>query len=125
MDVPVDDVLLVPGTLCTAGLAHIVSEQVMATHAKSKMAANLYLLRFGFIDFSLGFGFLVSTSVRCLLFGSRTNVFLLCKAETAVKTRQVFLSRCSRPGSNSFSAFEARPQLRVHGRRRSPGPGRD
>jgi hypothetical protein len=34
-----------------------VSEQVMATHAKSKMAADL--LRLGFIDFSLGFWFYV------------------------------------------------------------------
>ena len=63
----------------------------MATHAKSKAAANL--LRLGFIDFSLGFGFLVSTSVRRLIFGSRTNVFLLGKAEMAVETRQVFVSR--------------------------------
>jgi hypothetical protein len=60
----------------------------MAIHTKSKIAANL--LRLGFIDFSLGFGFLVSTSVRPLLFGSRTDVFLLGKAETAVETRQVF-----------------------------------
>jgi hypothetical protein len=47
--------------------------------------------------------------VRRLLFGSRTNVFLSDKAETAVETRQVFLSRCSRPGRNSFSAPQARP----------------
>src|SRR4030095_15132644 len=32
-----------------------------------------------------------------------------------------FLSRCSRPGRNSFSASQARPQLRVRGRRRSLG----
>jgi len=38
----------------------------------------------------LGFGFLVSTSVRPLLFGSRTNVFLSAKAETAAETRHVF-----------------------------------
>jgi len=68
----------------------MVSEQMMAAHAKSKMAANL--LRLGFIDFSLGFGFLVSTSVRRLLFGSRTNVFLLGKAKIAVKTRQFFVA---------------------------------
>ena len=66
----------------------MVSEQMMAAHAKSKMAANL--LRLGFIDF-----FLV-LAVQCLhlrrsVFGSRTNVFLSDKAEIAVKTRQVFL----------------------------------
>jgi hypothetical protein len=66
MDVPVDDVLLVPGTLCTAGLAHMVSEQVMATDAKSKARANF--LRLGFIDFSLGFGLSVFTWVRRLSF---------------------------------------------------------
>jgi len=33
---------------------------------------------------------LVSTSVRRLLFRSRTNVFLSGKAETTAKTRQVF-----------------------------------
>jgi hypothetical protein len=40
---------------CPGVVAHIVSEQVMAAHAKSKAAANL--LRLGFIDFSLGLGF--------------------------------------------------------------------
>jgi hypothetical protein len=71
----------------------MVSEQMMATHAKSKMAANL--LRLGFIDF---FG----SRVQCLhlrrsVFGSRTNVFLSDKAETAVKTRQVFSSPYEEP----------------------------
>jgi hypothetical protein len=67
----------------------------MATHAKSKMAANL--LRLGFIDF---FG----SRVQCLhlrrsVFGSRTNVFLSDKAETAVKTRQVFVDALRRSGA--------------------------
>jgi hypothetical protein len=71
----------------------MVSEQMMATHAKSKIAANL--LRLGFIDFFLVLGF------PCLhllgtLFGGRTNVFLLGKAETAAKTRQVLISRIVR-----------------------------
>jgi len=35
---------------------------------------------------------LVSTSVRHLLFGSRTNVFLSGKAETTAKTRQVLFA---------------------------------
>ena len=65
----------------------MVSEQMMAADAKSKMAANL--LRLGFID-------VFFSQVQCLhlrrsVFGSRTNVFLLGKAETAVQTRQVFV----------------------------------
>jgi hypothetical protein len=60
----------------------------MATHAKSKMAANL--LRLGFIDFFSGLGFWFLRPWGRLVFGSRTNVFLLGKAETAVETRQVF-----------------------------------
>ena len=60
----------------------------MTADAKSKTAVNL--LKLGFIDLSLGFEFLVSMSVRRLLFGSRTNLFLLCKAETAARTRQLF-----------------------------------
>src|SRR5215831_6043700 len=74
----------------------MVSEQVMATDAKSKAAANL--LRFRFIDV-FGFEFLFSTSERRLLFGSRINVFLLGKAETAVKTRQVFVDALRRAGA--------------------------
>ena len=63
----------------------MVSEQIMAAHAKSKMAG--YLLRLGFIDFVFGF------RVQCLhlrrsVFGSRTNVFLSAKAETGAETRQ-------------------------------------
>jgi hypothetical protein len=79
---------------CPGVVAHIVREQVMATHVKSKMAANL--LRLGFIDFSLGLEFSVFTSARCLIFGSRTNVFLSGKAESAVKTRQVFVDALRR-----------------------------
>jgi len=74
---------------CPGVVAHIVSEQVMAKHTKSKMAANL--LRLGFIDFPWVwvFGFYIrAASIFC----SRTNVFLLCKAETAAKTRQVFVA---------------------------------
>ena len=55
----------------------MVSEQMMAADAKSKMAANL--LRLGFIDF---FG----SWVQCLH----------GEAETAAKTRQVFISRTVR-----------------------------
>ena len=65
----------------------MVSEQMMAADAKSKMAANL--LRLGFIDF-FGSWFSVYICVG-ILFGRRTNVFLLGKAETAVKSRQVFV----------------------------------
>jgi len=74
----------------------MVSEQVMTADAKSKAAANL--LRFRFIDV-FGFEFLFSTSGRCLLFGSRINVFLLGKAETAVQTRQVFVDALRRAGA--------------------------
>src|SRR5215475_4492681 len=38
---------------CPGVVAHMVSEQVMAAHAKSKAAANL--LRLGFMNFSFGF----------------------------------------------------------------------
>ena len=73
----------------------MVSEQMMAAHAKSKMAANL--LRLGFIDF---FGFRVQClHLRRSVFGSRTNVFLLGKAETAAKTRQVFVDALPRAGA--------------------------
>jgi hypothetical protein len=68
-----DDPLVVPGTLCTAGLAHIVSEQVMATHAKSKMAANL--LRLGFIDFALGLEFSVFRFARRLMLAAAQMCF--------------------------------------------------
>jgi hypothetical protein len=68
----------------------------MATHAKSKMAANL--LRLGFIDFFLVLGFSVYICVGTL-FGGRTNVFLLGKAETAAKTRQVFVDALPRAGA--------------------------
>jgi len=69
----------------------------MATHAKSKAAANL--LRLAFIDFSFWFfGFSVYICVGTL-FGGRTNVFLLGKAETAVKTRQVFVDALRRAGA--------------------------
>ena len=67
----------------------MVSEQMMATDAKSKMAANL--LRLGFIDVFLVLGFSVYICVGTL-FGGRTNVFLLGKAEIAAKTRQVFVA---------------------------------
>ena len=64
-DVPGVDVLLMPAALCTGGLAHIVREQLMATDAKSKVAANF--LRFRFIDvFHLvpGFPFRGSVCLR-------------------------------------------------------------
>jgi hypothetical protein len=55
--VPLAGVLLTVSSFpCTRGLAHIVREQLMATDAKSKVAANF--LTFGFIDvFLLIFGF--------------------------------------------------------------------
>jgi len=72
----------------------MVSEQIIAAHAKSKMAANL--LRLGFI-------FFLGSRVQCLhlrrsVFGGRTHVFLSDKAETAVKTRQVFVDGFGRAG---------------------------
>jgi hypothetical protein len=87
-DAPVVDVLLMPAALCAGGLAHIVREQVMATDAKSKAAANF--LKFRFIDvFLLVLVFqLLHSGQR--LFGSRTSVFLSGKAEIAVKTCHVF-----------------------------------
>ena len=69
----------------------MVSEHMMATHAKSKMAANL--LRLGFIDF---FG----SWVQCLH----------GEAETAAKTRQVFVDALPRavafPGASSRKVNE-------------------
>ena len=88
---------------CPGVVAHIVSEQVMAAHAKSKVAANL--LRLGFIDFSFGFwvfGFYIRAAS---LFGSRTNVFLLGKAETAAKTRQVFSRAAADQGAIPSALF--------------------
>ena len=74
----------------------MVSEQMMAADAKSKMAANL--LRLGFIEFFWFSGFSVYICVGTL-FGGRTNVFLLGKAETAVQTRQVFVDALRRAGA--------------------------
>ena len=89
-DVPFTGALLTASPFpCTRGLAHIVREQLMAKDAKSKATANF--LRFRFIDFFLWFLILALLHPsRAFLFGSCTNVFLLVKAETAVKTRQVF-----------------------------------
>jgi len=42
--------------------------------------------------FSFDFGFYIVTSEPRLLFGTRTNVLLSEKAETAFETRQVFSS---------------------------------
>ena len=85
----------------------MVSEQMMATHAKSKMAANL--LRLGFIDFLFG-SWVQCLHLRRSVFGSRTNVFLLGKAETAAKTRQVFVDALPRavafPGASSRKVNE-------------------
>jgi hypothetical protein len=55
--VPVTGALLTASPFpCTRGLAHIVREQLIATDAKSKVAANF--LTFRFIDvFLLVFGF--------------------------------------------------------------------
>ena len=73
----------------------MVSE-MMATHAKSKMAANL--LRLGFMDFFLVLGFSVYICIGLFL-AAVQNVFLLGKAETAVKTRQVFVDALRKAGA--------------------------
>jgi len=75
---------------CPGVVAHIVSEQVMATHAKSKMAANL--LRLGFIAFSLDFGFLVSTSVRRLFFAAAQMCFCPIKRKPRLKPAKFFVA---------------------------------
>ena len=88
----------------------MVSEQVMTADAKSKAAANL--LRFRFIN--VFFGSQVQyLHLRRSVFGSRTNVFLLGKAETAVQTRQVFVDALRRAVADIiFSAIDER--LRKH-----------
>ena len=98
----------------------MVSEQMMTAHAKSKMAANL--LRLGFIEF---FGFRVQClHLRRSVFCSRTNVFLLGKAETAVKTRQVFVGALRRarafPGASS-RRVNKRVQLQIRAVAIAPG----
>jgi hypothetical protein len=84
----------------------------MTADAKSKAAANL--LRLGFIDvFLLVLGF-PCLHLRGASFGSRTNVFLLDKAETAVETRQVFY-RVAVGDAGCHSPFSGRswlPQIR-------------
>ena len=84
----------------------------MTADAKSKAAANL--LRLGFMDvFLLVLGF-PCLHLRRASFGSRTNVFLSGKAETAVKTRQVFY-RVAVGDAGCHSPFSGRswlPQIR-------------
>jgi len=57
-------------------------------------------------------GFSVFEFCVALIFGSRTNVFLLGKAEIAVETRQVFLPCCDLKG---FAAME--PSVQTQGQR--------
>jgi hypothetical protein len=92
----------------------MVSEQMMATHAKSKMAANL--LRLGFIDFFLVLGFSVYICVG-LCFGGRTNVFLLGKAETAVENPPSFCRRPTKSRSISRREFSEGKRTRYNPRR--------
>ena len=75
---------------CPGVVAHIVKEQVMAKHTKSKMAANL--LRLGFIDFSLAFGFLVSTSVRRLFLAAAQMCFCWVKRNLRLKPAKFFVA---------------------------------
>src|SRR5262249_10445362 len=94
---------------CPGVVAHIVSEQVMTTDAKSKAAASLFRLRF--IDVFLGFWLLGFHSVRRLFFGDRTNVFLSDKAETAGKTRQVFQPTSRSRGDRFFRTSCSRGRM--------------
>ena len=66
----------------------MVSEQMMAAHAKSKMAANL--LRLGFIDFFLVLRFSVYICVGLFL-AAVQMCFCPVKRKPRSKTRQVFL----------------------------------
>ncbi len=87
---PVIGVLVVAGSFpCTRGLAHIVSEQVMATDAKSNAAANL--LRLGFIDFSLGLGFWFPRPCGVLFFAAEQMCFCPVKRKWRLKPAK-FLS---------------------------------
>ena len=95
---PVIGLLLIAGSFpCARGLAHIVSEQVMATNAKSKAAANL--LRLGFIEFPLGFGFSVFISVRRLFLAAAQMCFCWIKRKPRFKPAK-FLGP-----SRNFRAF--------------------
>src|SRR5262245_56709476 len=103
----------------TVGVAHMVREQVIATHAKSKMAANL--LRLGFIEFFLVLGFSVYICVGLFL-AAVQNVFLPGKAEIAVQTRQVFVSRVRTLGNVSLYTFLATTAFQLRGADEKPRP---
>ena len=74
-------------------VAHIVSEQVMATHAKSKMAANL--LRLGFIDFSFGFGFWFLRPCGVSFLAAAQMCFYWVKRKPRLKPAMFFIALLS------------------------------
>ena len=74
----------------------MVSEQIIAAHAKSKMAANL--VRLGFIDVFLVLRFSVYICVGLFL-AAPYKCVSAGKAEIAVQTRQVFVDALRRAGA--------------------------
>ena len=67
----------------------MVSEQMMAAHAKSKMAANL--LRLGFIDFSLGLGFWFLRPCGVSFFAAAQMCFYRVKRKPRPKPAKFFV----------------------------------
>jgi hypothetical protein len=100
-----------------------VKEQLMATDAKSKAAANF--LRFRFIDvFPLVLVFRLLHSGDGS-FSQPHKVFLLGKAETAVETRQVFYRVGVGQGGIPPALSKGRRKARVRARSYRPSPGSD
>src|SRR5215475_15160216 len=99
----------------------MVSEQMMAADAKSKMAANL--LRLGFIEFFWFSGFSVYICVGTL-FGGRTNVFLLGKSGNRGQNPPSFCRRPTKSRSISrceFSEGKQTVQLQIRAVAIAPG----
>jgi hypothetical protein len=94
----------------------------MATHAKSKMAANL--LRLGFIDFFLGFGFLVSISVRRSFLAAAQMCFCWVKRKPRLKPANFFVA-LQQTKTQFLQRFSGQAPFESTGRRRSPGSGAD
>ena len=100
------------GSPVTVGVAHMVREQVMATHAKSKATANL--LRFRFMNvFLFGSRVSVFTSAQRSLLAAAQMCFCWVKRKSRIRTRQIFY-RVENHQGEILSAFsEGRPQSRL------------
>jgi hypothetical protein len=87
----------------------MVSEQMMATHAKSKMAANL--LRLGFIDFSFWFfGFSVYICVGLFLAAVQMCFCWVKRKPRPKPARFLFRELCGCKNPSTVLAFGASKQ---------------